>query len=78
MTLVPPMVALAAAQGTCPEIAQAISGHGDALRQPSRTLVFFNRVPFMGSCSRHTTWALAEGPMAHNGAVGRETDGSCH
>eukprot|EP01050_Picozoa_sp_SAG11_P049016 SAG11_NODE_26556_length_339_cov_3.479508_1_plen_55_part_10 len=38
MTLVPPMVALAVAQGTCPEIAQAVSWRGDALRQPSRTL----------------------------------------
>jgi len=49
MTLVPPMVALAAAQGTCPEIAQAVSGHDGALRQPSRTLVFLHTVPFMGS-----------------------------
>eukprot|EP01050_Picozoa_sp_SAG11_P008829 SAG11_NODE_796_length_7130_cov_57.915375_6_plen_50_part_00 len=49
MTLVPPMVVLAAAQGTCPEIAQAVSGHGDALRQPSRTLVLMHAVPSVGS-----------------------------
>ena len=41
------MVALAAAQGTCPEIAQAVSGHDGALRQPSRTLVFLAPVPFI-------------------------------
>ena len=49
MTLVPPMVVLAAAQGTCPEIAQAVLGHGDALRQPSRTLVLMHAVPSVGS-----------------------------
>ena len=46
--------------------------------------VFLARYPFMGASSARTSWALPEGPAAHNharfspGAEGGETGGSCH